>query len=472
MSTISFMDVQINNVLKEDAVDMILKASFDRGKGVAFLNADCVNKLGDLNYSIALKNMDHVFADGIGVKLGCKVHGQEIADNVNGTDIFIPLLKKCEEEGRTVYFCGAKDHVVRELVRNIIEMFPKLKIVGYRDGFGTVHEMKRDVKNCHPDVLFVAMGAPIQECFINYIKKSPKIGVSIGVGGLFDFYSGRIRRAPLFLRKIKLEWVYRLLQEPERLWRRYILGNPLFVLRVFLSKLLGNYMNRNILYRYNLVYFEKMKMIYRNMKSSLKLNSKYLAKRSLDISLILLAMPVLGPLFTILSFLIKVTSRGPIFFRQIRVGRNGKRFIFYKFRSMKVNADKELEKIIAQNESKDGVIFKMKNDPRVTYIGKFLRRFSLDELPQLYNVFIGDMSLVGPRPPIPKETMKYEFSEYKRLDVMPGITCLWQVSGRSDIPFKQQVQLDLEYIRNNSVMNDIRILARTVPAVISGRGAY
>ena len=125
-----------------------------------------------------------------------------------------------------------------------------------------------------------------------------------------------------------------------------------------------------------------------------------------------------------------------------------------------------------QNESKDGVIFKMKNDPRVTPIGKFIRRFSIDELPQLINVLKGDMSLVGPRPPLPREVAEYTLEDRKRLHVRPGITCLWQIKGRSEIPFRQQVQLDLEYIRSQGLKNDLIILLKTIPAVISGRGAY
>ena len=130
------------------------------------------------------------------------------------------------------------------------------------------------------------------------------------------------------------------------------------------------------------------------------------------------------------------------------------------------------ESLAAQNESKDGVIFKMKDDPRITKVGRFLRRTSLDELPQLWNVFIGDMSLVGPRPPVPKEVQEYTLEDRKRLDVIPGITCLWQIGGRSDIPFKEQVRLDKDYILSQSVWKDLAILLKTVPAIIGGKGAY
>ena len=139
---------------------------------------------------------------------------------------------------------------------------------------------------------------------------------------------------------------------------------------------------------------------------------------------------------------------------------------------MYVDAEARRARLEAQNESSDGVIFKMKHDPRITRCGRFIRRFSIDELPQIVNVLIGDMSLVGPRPPLPREVDLYTLEDRKRLQVTPGLTCLWQISGRSDIPFAKQVQLDKEYIRSQSFWRDILILLKTIPAVLTGRGAY
>ena len=198
----------------------------------------------------------------------------------------------------------------------------------------------------------------------------------------------------------------------------------------------------------------------------------YGLKRFLDIVLSLIALIVLSPLFLILAILIKLTSPGPIFFVQIRVGEYGRNFCFFKFRSMYIDAEKRKAELMDQNQSADGVIFKMKNDPRITPIGRILRKFSLDELPQFLNVLFGDMSLVGPRPPVPSEVKQYTLEERKRLNVRPGLTCLWQVSGRSDIPFKEQVKLDKEYIHSRSLKSDLLILLRTIPAILSGRGAY
>lgn len=195
-------------------------------------------------------------------------------------------------------------------------------------------------------------------------------------------------------------------------------------------------------------------------------------KAFIDIVGSLLLITILSPVFLVTAILIYLSDPGPIFYVADRVGLNGAYFGFIKFRSMYVNADRFKDALLEQNESAGGVIFKMKNDPRVTRVGRFIRRFSIDELPQLINVLKGDMSLVGPRPPLPQEVLQYTLEDRKRLHVKPGITCLWQIKGRSDIPFQQQVQLDMQYIRNQGIKKDIIILLKTIPAVISGKGAY
>jgi len=198
----------------------------------------------------------------------------------------------------------------------------------------------------------------------------------------------------------------------------------------------------------------------------------YLMKRLLDITVSTTAIITLSPLFLLTALAIRIIDTGPVFYTQIRVGQNGRHFRFYKFRSMIMNAEKIKAQLAAQNESKAGVIFKMKNDPRITRTGRIIRKFSIDELPQLINVLKGDMSLVGPRPPLPGEVSEYTLEQRKRLHVIPGITCLWQVSGRSDIPFTDQVRLDLQYIQSAGILSDIRLLLKTIPAVLTGRGAY
>jgi exopolysaccharide biosynthesis polyprenyl glycosylphosphotransferase len=184
-----------------------------------------------------------------------------------------------------------------------------------------------------------------------------------------------------------------------------------------------------------------------------------------------LALVLLAPVLLGIAVAIKLTSSGPVLFRQERVGINGESFTMLKFRSMVVDADRQLEDLRAENIS-DGVLFKMRVDPRVTRVGRVLRRLSLDELPQLLNVLGGSMSLVGPRPPLPGEVARYDSEVHRRLLVKPGLTGLWQVSGRSDLPWEEAVRLDLRYVENWSLAMDMLILAKTVRAVLSSSGAY
>ena len=194
-------------------------------------------------------------------------------------------------------------------------------------------------------------------------------------------------------------------------------------------------------------------------------------KRILDIILSCASLIVLSPLFLITALLVFLCMGTPILFRQKRVGLNGRSFSLYKFRTMVIDAEKELEKLRDKNEM-SGPVFKMKDDPRVTPLGKVLRRFSLDELPQFWNVLRGDMSLVGPRPPVPGEVSMYERRDRRRLSMRPGLTCTWQVNGRNKInDFDEWVKMDLEYIDNWSFGRDLWLLLRTIPAVLFVRGA-
>ncbi|MBI9093384.1 MAG: sugar transferase [Sphaerochaeta sp.] len=195
-------------------------------------------------------------------------------------------------------------------------------------------------------------------------------------------------------------------------------------------------------------------------------------KRLLDIMISLVALSLLSPLFAIVALLIKLTDGGPVIYVQTRIGKQGKPFPFPKFRSMVINADKLKDTLLNQAERKGDVTFKMKKDPRVTKIGSFIRRFSIDELPQLWCVLIGDMSIVGPRPPVPREVALYSQEDRRRLEVTPGLTGIWQVSGRSDIGFKQQVELDVLYIESHGFLLDLKLILKTIPAVLTGKGAY
>lgn len=197
-----------------------------------------------------------------------------------------------------------------------------------------------------------------------------------------------------------------------------------------------------------------------------------LLKRTIDITASITLLTLLLPLFSFVALLIKLTDRGPVLFWQKRVGLYGREFPFPKFRSMVMNAEQIKTKILDQSDHEDSITFKMKKDPRVTWIGRIIRKFSIDELPQLWNVLTGDMALVGPRPPVPAEVEQYTLSDRRRLNIIPGLTCIWQVSGRGDIPFDKQVELDVQYIESQSIWLDIKILFKTIPAVLTGRGAY
>lgn len=193
-------------------------------------------------------------------------------------------------------------------------------------------------------------------------------------------------------------------------------------------------------------------------------------KRAFDIFVSLMVLIVFCWLYLIIALVVKLYDKGPVFFIQKRVGRDGKKFKMYKFRSMIPNADVKIVELLDKNES-SGPLFKMKDDPRITKVGKFLRKTSLDELPQIFNVLNGTMSLVGPRPALPREVTQYDAAQTVRLLVKPGITCLWQISGRSNIGFEGQVKLDKEYVEKRSLWLDFKILVLTIPAVFMQKGA-
>jgi exopolysaccharide biosynthesis polyprenyl glycosylphosphotransferase len=199
--------------------------------------------------------------------------------------------------------------------------------------------------------------------------------------------------------------------------------------------------------------------------------SQQIFKRATDVIISLAGVILLAPFFLLLSLIIRLDSPGPPIFRQIRVGKDERLFACFKFRSMYADADKQKEELLDQNEV-DGPVFKIREDPRITAVGRFLRRSSVDELPQLFNVLMGHMSLVGPRPALPSEVQRYQPWHKRRLEVAPGMTGLWQVSGRSQLTFDEMVLLDLYYIENWSPLLDLQIMVRTLPKVLLAEGAY
>ncbi|MFT5661305.1 MAG: exopolysaccharide biosynthesis WecB/TagA/CpsF family protein [Sulfurimonas sp.] len=469
---INIMGVSFINATMQGAIRGIKAKVKNKEKtNIYFINADTLNK----TYSIPslesiLGKASCVFPDGSGVKMGCKMMRTPLKENLNGTDMFPFICQMAEEEKLKVFFYGAKDGVALKMKEKLLKDFPSLEIVGVANGYDLHdNEVINMINHSKADIVFVAKGAPLQEEWIHTHSYRIAAPIVIGVGGLFDFYSGNVSRAPLWMRKAGIEWVYRFMLEPQRMFYRYIIGNPLFLMRMYLwnkkqkTKRLKKY--------YELKNIKEVNSYLPTM--SFMTYSLYpLLKRILDVVSVFIAMLFLSPLMLGVVILIKLESKGAAFFHHKRVGRNGKVFNMYKFRSMVENAEVLKESLMGMNESKDGVIFKIKSDPRITKVGKFIRKWSIDELPQLFNVLRGDMSLVGPRPPLPSEVEGYTSDDLKRLHVAPGITCYWQISGRSEIPFKQQVDLDKKYISTCSLWTDIKILFATVPAVLAGKGAY
>jgi exopolysaccharide biosynthesis polyprenyl glycosylphosphotransferase len=197
---------------------------------------------------------------------------------------------------------------------------------------------------------------------------------------------------------------------------------------------------------------------------------RLLVKRATDIVIASAGLAVLSPFMLAIALLIRLTSPGPAIFRQIRCGLNGRRFLFYKFRSMCQNAE-QMQAAVAHLNARDGAVFKIPRDPRLTPVGRYLRKFSIDEWPQLWNVLRGDMSLVGPRPAIPSEVDRYQRWQRRRLRMRPGLTCLWAIAGRDNVDFETWMKMDMQYIDNWSLALDWKILLRTIPRVLTGRGA-
>jgi len=457
---------------------------------IAFVNADCLNKcFSDMRYHRTLQEMHQVYPDGIGVRLAAQMFGNGVEDNINGTDLFPQLCARLAAGSCGIFLLGARAGVARVAADNMLSRYPGLVISGCHHGYFSADEegdVIRKINKSGAAVVLVAFGAPRQEIWLSENHGRLQASVLIGVGGLFDFYSGAVKRAPVWLREVGLEWAWRLLQEPGRMWRRYVIGNPLFLYRVWRQKRNNGAIARSM----KITPTEEAQMIkyFGNLDHAAALRHRLIRarqaywnwlragavvlKRMVDIIAASLLLVLLAPLFLLVIVLIRIESPGPAFFSQIRVGERGSLFRLWKFRSMYIDAEKQRAELDATNEMPGGVIFKIKRDPRITRLGCFIRKLSIDELPQLWNVLTGDMSLVGPRPALESEVERYSIRARVRLLAKPGLTCIWQVSGRSDIPFSEQVVLDEDYLYCQSLATDLKLLLQTIPAVLGGKGAY
>jgi exopolysaccharide biosynthesis WecB/TagA/CpsF family protein len=471
-STFQMLGVGISNVTMNEGLALIDQAvECGAKKSFAFVNADCLNKATlDHSYARVLSRQEAVFADGSGISFAARIRGFRVKENVNGTDLFPLLCERAAKNKHGIFLLGARPGLAESTAEKMLALFPTLIVNGTQHGYFPPEETDAVIDTINRSgakILLVAMGAPNQELWINKNIGKLNVNVSIGVGGLFDFFGGRIPRAPTWLRQLGCEWTYRLWQEPGRMWRRYLIGNPVFVLRTWRE-------HAHNLAKVDFPWARNSSRLFEALRRLRRREGIYLqsaAKRVSDVLLSLFGLIMLTPFFVALALAIKLESPGPVFFTQKRVGLNGKRFRMWKFRSMYVDAEARRAKLINQSD-RAGTHFKMKSDPRITRIGKFIRRASIDELPQLYNVLLGDMSLVGPRPNLEVEVEKYKFEEFERLHTKPGITCIWQVSGRAEVPWARQVQMDLDYVYERSFIQDLVLLAKTLPAILFGKGAY
>jgi exopolysaccharide biosynthesis WecB/TagA/CpsF family protein len=482
---VEFFGVPVNDSSMDDAVDWLVEQAVSGAPTrVGFVNPHCLNLAhGDDGYRAVLSSADRVYADGIGIRLACRLLGAQLSANVNGTDMFPRLTESASKRDLSFFLLGARPGVAAATAAAMQERQPGLHIAGVRDGyFGRDDEAAviDEINASGADILLVAMGAPKQDLWLAANHERLQVPVRIGVGGLFDFYSGRIRRAPVWVREVGFEWFWRLLQEPGRMWRRYVVGNPVFLWRVWRERVSGGFREAAAVREAASLHNDSpLRQARRQARVHVKRALWYgltvgsdLSKRLVDIVVAAAVLAALCPIFLLVAVLIRLDSTGPVFFYQIRVGQWGRPFRMYKFRSMYVDAERRRAALQTENQMNGGVIFKMKKDPRITRVGRVMRKLSIDELPQLWHVLTGEMSLVGPRPPLPIEVEQYSLTHRRRLDVKPGITCLWQVSGRSEIPFEKQVELDVAYIESQSLWADLVILFKTIPAVLTGRGAY
>jgi exopolysaccharide biosynthesis WecB/TagA/CpsF family protein len=474
-SMVEMFDLRIENTTLDAAAESLVEAAKEgRRQRVAFLNAHVINSAAaDSAYARVLDGADRLYADGSGMALAARMFGHRLVDNVNGTDLLPLLCAAAARAGQKIFLLGGKPGVALEAAMTLGRMGYGDVVAGTHHGYvkrGGAEESEAiaAVNESGASILLVGMGVPVQDVWIarNFEKLAP--AVVLGVGGLFDFFAGSVSRAPAFLRSVGMEWTWRLAQEPSRMWRRYLVGNVTFLIRAFFEAL-GKRLSASSIPD---ALAARAALFQAATRTRLAAMIPPAAKRALDVAAASMALMLLGLPLLIVAMLIKLESPGPALFRQTRVGRNGKPFTMFKFRSMHINADAMHAALSGNSADPHLLRFKAKQDPRVTRIGRFIRKASIDELPQLWNVLKGDMSIVGPRPALPSEVARYSLADRDRLLVKPGITCTWQVNGRADIDFVGQVELDREYVKKFSILKDLLLMIRTIPAVLTARGAY
>lgn len=411
---------------------------------VYFTNAHCCNVMRTHpQYASAVRSADALLPDGIGVALAAKMTGHDLTANLNGTDLVPALLAEAAVRGKSVYLFGGTPGTAERAARVLIDAIPTLIVAGTRNGYDEATDeaaVVADMNASKADIVLVALGVPMQELWLQRNARHLNADLTMGVGAALDFLVGNVARAPKIMRKMKSEWAWRLAMEPRRMANRYLAGNLTFLAHAGINALK-----------------------HATMAS--------VARKALDVTVAASAIVALAPVLLCTAIAIKAESKGPVFFKQTRIGKDGKPFLMYKFRSMVTDAEKRRAALLATSD-REGICFKSRADPRITRVGRIIRRLSIDELPQVLNVLQGHMSIVGPRPALVSEVAAYPVRAYGRLAVKPGITGVWQVSGRAEIGFDQMIDMDLAYAASRTVLLDVILIAMTFRAVITGRGAH
>lgn len=445
LKSINLFDLNLVNETTDNVLDKIFDSA--GSSTIAFLNAHCINvATKDPNYRWALGKADFLLPDGSGIQMAAKIAGQKFVENLNGTDLFPKIAEAASQRNMKVFLFGSLPGVADAAADAAVKRTPQLKIAGIRNGFfikSEEDEIIESINSSGAQVLLVALGVPAQEIWIARNRHRLTAKIVFGVGAQFDFWANRVSRAPSLLRSLGLEWVWRLMLEPRRMFKRYIFGNPLFIGRAFRSRL------QNLVFK----------------------RSQSPTRRIVDLFVSGAALVLFSPIFLLIALAIKADSRGPVFFKQIRVGELGKPFLIYKFRTMHEDAEQRRSALLHRSK-RAGICFKDRNDPRVTRAGRILRRFSLDELPQIVNIWRGDMAVVGPRPALLQEVAAYPTKALGRLLAKPGLTGVWQVSGRAEISFDRMINMDLASVKLQTAFADLAVIFLTFRAVITGRGAY
>lgn len=409
-----------------------------------FINAHCCNmRHRDPAYARAVARADMLLPDGVGVEIAAKMNGVALGENLNGTDLIPLVLAEAAKCGQSVFLFGGKPGTAAAAAAALVHKTPGLRIAGTRDGYEGAADSEaviKQINDSEADIVLVALGVPAQEIWLDRHAGALQARLTLGVGAFLDFHAGNVMRAPRLLRQMRGEWLWRLAQEPRRLAGRYLCGNLTFLARA-------------------------------GWRAARQMPVEQMLRRAMDIGIALCGLLILAPLLVLTGIAIMSESRGPVFFKQTRVGRKGAPFTIYKFRSMATDAESRRAGLLAQSD-REGICFKSESDPRITRVGRVIRRLSIDELPQMINVLRGEMSIVGPRPALPSEVAQYPRRALGRLAVKPGITGLWQVSGRAQIGFDQMVEMDLAYAASRTLLVDLYLILRTFGAVTSGKGAY